>query len=125
MNKGAIFLLGLFLTVLCVSYASSAYDMTQGSDWKWSYAQTYPDEDLSRWNINDKDIEFAKMRVVAAEEDCREIGEGDENSQWCKWAAEDNATLERMLKAQTTASTQNALQKMWAKIADFFKGLFS
>lgn len=109
--------------ILSVNSVNAAYDMTQGSDWKWAYAQTHVNDSLSRWQINSQDIDFARMRVAASYEDCANIGDNDKSSQWCQWAEEDNATLERMLKAQAMPSdnsSKNIFQTAWDAIKKFF-----
>jgi len=101
-----------------------AYDMTQGSDWKWAYAQQYTNDSLAKLHINDDDIAYARMKVAAANIDCRNIGGGDENDKWCKWASEDNQTLDRMLNAQITpaeaAAQKGIFQKLWDSIKKIF-----
>ena len=128
MKKEILFcLVGIFLVVLCLHFINAAEDMTQGSDWKWSYAQTYVEDSLSKLSINNEDIAFAKMKVASANKDCENIGGSDAKDQWCIWAQEDNATLERMLKAQASQSTtsqENTSKGIWDKIKDFFKNLF-
>ena len=117
----------LSFAVLLSLSVSAVYEITQGSDWKWSYAQTYAEDDLAKLKINAEDIEFARMRVAAAEEDCAEIGGEDKSSQWCKWAEEDKQTLARMLKAQASqsiTSQEDKSQTAWAKFLNIIKKLF-
>ncbi|MDD1668839.1 MAG: hypothetical protein LUO97_03465, partial [Methanomicrobiales archaeon] len=53
-----------FLIVISGTFCihAQAYDMTQGSDYKWSYAQTYSEKELaaSGLTITDADIVFAR-----------------------------------------------------------------
>ena len=117
----------IFLAVLSINLAYAAYDMTQGSDWKWAYAQMYVNDSLSKLNINNEDIIFARMKVAAADKDCVNIGNNDAGSQWCTWAREDNETLARMLKAQgdqPVIAQENTSKSIWDKIKNFFKKLF-
>jgi len=123
MKKEMIFLFVLIIsTILYLNLIESAYDVTQGSDWKWAYAQTYVNDSLSNIWINDNDIDFAKIRVAAAKEDCEQMG-----GQWCGWYADDNATLQRMLKAQSLQPTNppaDAKKSVLQKFLDFMKKLF-
>jgi len=111
---------GILLVNLNLTFAE--YDMTQGSDWKWAYAQSHIDADLTPYNINDADIEFARMRVNASREDCEE----NWGPEWCPWYEEDKATLERMIKAKTNlpAIPKSESGSAWQKFMNFLKNLF-
>jgi len=122
MRKEIVCLIFAAFFILFANFISAEYDMTQGSDWKWSYAQTYVDEDLSKLNINEEDIEFARMKVQASKEDCEERA-----GQWCTWYSEDNATLQRMLQAKSGEATGNpttSAKTIWQRFLDSIKNLF-
>ena len=102
--------------IFSMSYAN-AYDVAQGSDWKWSYARTYvndDDDDLSKLAINAADIEYARIMLNASIEDCDSMG-----GQWCEWSEADKKAFDRMLKAQTTETKTSTsfFFKMWDTIA--------
>lgn len=123
MKRGVIFcLVILSLAVLCSVRVNAAYGTAQGSDWKWSYAQTYVNDDLSKMTITDQDIAFAKMRNLSAEKDCTNMG-----GVWCEWAKNDSLALDRMLKAQGNqvgAPAKDASLTVWAKFVNMLKKLF-
>lgn len=87
----------LAILISCIPCIVQAYDMTQGSDYKWSYAQTYSEDQLaaSGLTITDDDIVFARGRVAAAEKDCSNMG-----GVWCTYAKDDRNALQKMLNVQ-------------------------
>jgi hypothetical protein len=121
-EKIVLLMFMFFLAVLCINLSESAYDMTKGSDWKWSYALIHPNESLSNIWITNADIEYAEMQVKASKEDCEQMG-----GVWCGWHADDNATLQRMLNAKSLQPTNppaDATKSIWQKFMDFMKKIF-
>ena len=91
----AFCLLAMFLS--CTQCGSAQADAGTGPDWKWSYAQTYSEEQIaaSGMKITADDIAFARGRVADAEEDC-----ADRGGVWCDYAEQDKNALQKMLNVQ-------------------------
>lgn len=67
------------------------------AEWKWSYAQTYKEQELAAADvqITDYDITYARGRVQEGEEDCAERG-----GVWCDYAAQDRSALTKLLNVK-------------------------
>jgi len=96
-NRGLVAICLLAIIVSGISCVSAQADITMGSDYKWSYAQTYSEEQLAASGliITDNDISFAQGRVKSAEKDCSNMG-----GVWCDYAKDDRNALQRMLNVQ-------------------------
>lgn len=121
--KREIICLIVFSFMILLIFDVSAYDIAQGSDWKWAYSQNHNKEDMIKTGmiITDQDIAFAKIRVNMSAKDCGDSGEGDESGIWCVWAKQDREALQRMLDLQ--AEQASAGIKAPAKSGDFLKNI--
>lgn len=134
----------LMLALAVVMQSAFAYteiypdNLLMAAEWKWSYAQTYKEQELAAADvqITDYDIQYARGRVQESEEDCAERG-----GVWCDYAVQDKSALTKLLnvKAQQTDTRPekvdggdgNFLSGMWNGIISAFdqlvaivKGLF-
>jgi hypothetical protein len=126
----------LAIMVSGISCVSAQADISTGSDYKWSYAQTYSEEQLaaSGLTITDNDIAFARGRVKSAEKDCSNMG-----GLWCTYANDDRNALQRMLNVQAGQENNpspaevdtgpipdltNIISSAWSQLVAIAKGIF-
>ncbi|MDD1657165.1 MAG: hypothetical protein LUQ41_01735 [Methanomicrobiales archaeon] len=96
-HLGPVTLCILAILIFGIPCVHAQAGVTVGPDMKWSYAQTYNEEQLaaSGYIITGEDIAFARGRVADAEEDCANMG-----GVWCTYAGDDRKALQRMLNVQ-------------------------
>ncbi|MGA2934421.1 MAG: hypothetical protein ABSD81_04635 [Methanomicrobiales archaeon] len=126
----------LAIIISCIPCVNAQADITKGSDYKWSFAQTYSEKQLadSGMKITDADIAFARMRVASAEKDCSSMG-----GIWCTYANDDRNALQRMLNVQAKQQNNpspvvvdtspipdftNIIQSAWSQLVAIAKGIF-
>ena len=142
-RKGLVAFCVLAMLISCVSFVNAQADISTGSDYKWSYAQTYNEAELaaSGIKITDADIAFARARVASAEKDCSNMG-----GVWCTYANDDRKALQKMINVQARQSNNpspvvvdtgpipdltniisSAWDQMviiWSQLVNFVTGLF-
>jgi hypothetical protein len=126
----------LVIIIFCIPCVSAQADAGMGSDYKWSYAQTYSEEQLAASGliITDNDISFAQMKVKSAEKDCANMG-----GVWCTYANDDRNALQRMLNVQARQANNpspvvvdsgpipdltNIISSAWNQLVAIAKGIF-
>lgn len=105
-RKGLMIFCLLAILLSCISCASAYYDPYPGNpamsaEWKWNYAESYPEDELAATGvqITDYDIEYARGRVAKAEKDC-----SDRGGVWCEYASGDRNALQKMRNVKARQS---------------------
>ena len=100
-RKGLMAFSILAILIFGISCVHAQADAAMGPDYKWSYAQTYSEEQLAASGliITDNDIAFGRMKLASGEKACTEMG-----GVWCDYANADRNALAKLLNVKARQS---------------------